>query len=173
MGAGALMRNTTECQRKLILLGYLPAIDPETKRPNDDGTFGSRSLDAYNHYRASLGKPPAIPPIHLDALNADLFPEEQPLPKPKLTPNPIVQAIGSIAFRFFLQQLTKGLIPMNFLAGYATNIGGVISILIGVAGLAGIHPAGAASLDFNASIQLIVTGWAALGIRRAISNLGK
>jgi hypothetical protein len=108
------MHNTTECQRKLILLGYLPALD-ENKQPNDDGRFGAKSLDAYNHYRATMGKPPAFPPIHLDALNADLFPEEQPAPKPKLTPNPIVQAVGVFVLNTILNQALKGTgITMDF-----------------------------------------------------------
>jgi peptidoglycan hydrolase-like protein with peptidoglycan-binding domain len=99
------MRNVTEIQRELIALGYL--------RPGeDDGKFGRISLDAYNHWRASKGAPP-VKAASMSQLNIDLFPEEQPGAKPRLTPNPVVQAIGAFAFRLLLNRLTKGLIPMN------------------------------------------------------------
>jgi hypothetical protein len=70
------VRNVTECQRRLIELGYL-------EKGGDDGKFGHKSLDAFNHYRASLGKPPIIPLVTMEQLNADLFPEEQPATPPK------------------------------------------------------------------------------------------
>lgn len=73
------MRNVTEIQRRLIALGYLAAGE-------DDGKFGHRSLDAYNHFRATLGKGPVVQ-TSMAELNADLFPEEQPAPPaPKSNP---------------------------------------------------------------------------------------
>jgi len=76
------MHNVTEIQQRLISLGYLAPVDPITRRPNDDGKFGERSLDAYNHFRASKGKGPVVQ-ASMAELNADLFPEEQPAPAPK------------------------------------------------------------------------------------------
>lgn len=136
----------------------------------EDGVFGPVTFNAYNRYRARLG----LPPVPM-AIDSAFWREIERLlnPQPALThpadPNWLVRFGINLA----LNQMLKGLPVMNFLAGYATVIGGVVSIAIGLAGLAGIHPAGAQSLDFNASIQLIVTGWAALGLRRAIGNIGK
>lgn len=90
------MRNVTEIQRKLIALGYLAPGE-------DDGKFGHKSLDAFNHYRASLGKPPIIPKVTMEQLNADLFPEEVPPPALK-KPN-LFDQIGAVVS---VIQLVKG-----------------------------------------------------------------
>ncbi len=72
------MRNITECQKRLIALGFPCG-------PNGaDGRFGQDTLDAYNRFRASQGRKPVKLPS-MSELNADLFPEEQPAPKPKPT----------------------------------------------------------------------------------------
>jgi peptidoglycan hydrolase-like protein with peptidoglycan-binding domain len=98
------VRNVTEIQQRLIALGYL--------RPGeDDGKFGPISLDAYNHWRASKGAPP-VSNASLTQLNIDLFPEEQPGATPRLTPNPVVQAIGLFALKTILNRITKGQFPM-------------------------------------------------------------
>lgn len=118
------MRNVTEIQQRLQKLGYLPVGE-------DDGKFGQKSLDAYNHWRASKGAGP-VNAASMSQLNIDLFPEEQPGATPRLTPNPVVQAIGALAFRLLLNRLSKGLIPMT-----SEQIGGVIrAILTFLAGLA-------------------------------------
>lgn len=94
------MRNVTEIQQRLIKLGYLAAGEA-------DGKFGPKSLDAYNHWRASKGAGP-VNAASLTQLNIDLFPEEQPGAKPRLTPNPVVQAIGWFALKVFLHRLFPG-----------------------------------------------------------------
>jgi peptidoglycan hydrolase-like protein with peptidoglycan-binding domain len=98
------MRNVTEIQQRLQALGYLAPGE-------DDGKFGAKSLDAYNHWRASKGAPP-VNAASMSQLNQDLFPEEQPGAKPRLTPNPVVQAIGLFALKLALQRITKGQFPM-------------------------------------------------------------
>ena len=75
------MRNTTECQRQLIALGYLASGE-------DDGVFGQKTLDGFNHFRASKGEPPIGPhEFTLSQVNADLFPDDvqaAPIPKPSI-----------------------------------------------------------------------------------------
>ena len=46
-----MTHNVTQIQQRLIALGYLAAGE-------DDGKFGAKSLDAYNHWRASKGAGP-------------------------------------------------------------------------------------------------------------------
>lgn len=96
------MRNVTEIQQRLIALGFLAPLD-EQGRPNDDGKFGGRSLDAFNHFRASKGKPPIIPKVSMEQLNADLFPEEQPPPSP-----PRSNPLSNLGTLLSLVQLLKG-----------------------------------------------------------------
>lgn len=127
-----MTRNVTECQQKLISLGYLPAIDASTGERNDDGVFGHKSLDAFNHYRAALGKPPIISTVTMTQLNADLFPEEQPPPPPK----PIT--IGSL-LPILIPLLTKG-VPMTIpdIAGWLNSsviLGFLRNILISAGGV--------------------------------------
>ena len=105
-----MARNVTEIQRRLIALGYLAPKD-ELDRPNDDGRLGERTIAAYNRWRASKGGGP-VPNASVTQLNIDLFPEEQPGAKPRLTPNPLVQAIGLFALKLALQRITKGQFPM-------------------------------------------------------------
>lgn len=106
------MRNVTEIQRRLIALGYLAAGE-------DDGKFGHRSLDAYNHFRATLGKGPVVQ-TSMAELNADLFPEEQPAP-PAPKSNPIQDWLIGLAIKQAVSRL-KGLPQMDFLSGYKTYI---------------------------------------------------
>lgn len=137
----------------------------------EDGHFGTLSQQALMRFQAERGISPADGNPSQSTLNALGIPDLFAAPAAP-TSNPLTDFFTRLVVKAAITKL-KGLPAMNFLAGYATTIGGVISIVIGIAGLAGIHPAGAASLDFNASIQLIVTGWAALGLRRAIANIGK
>jgi hypothetical protein len=92
------MRNITEIQRRLIALGYLNAN-------GDDGRFGHMSLDAYNRFRATIGKGPVVQ-ANMAELNADLFPEEHPAPKtPTLNKPNLFDALGAI---LSLGSLLKG-----------------------------------------------------------------
>lgn len=171
------MHNTTECQRKLILLGYLPAIDPDTKKPNDDGVFGTKSLDAYNRYRkVALHKEPAVPPIHLDALNADLFPEEQPAPAPPSS-NPITDFFTRLAMNAAISKL-KGLPGMNnVLIATSTGVTGVVMIVVGAASLVSlVVPLGPIQgftpLTPGEAVNSITTGAGLIFLRRAIAKNG-
>lgn len=119
------MHNVTEAQQRLIVLGYLA-------EGGADGKFGQKSLDAYNHYRASLGKPPVTPPIQLLGLNADLFPDEFPLDPPKAS-NPITDYLTGLAIKVVLNKL-KGYFPMlNAISGFKTYATGIIMMLVGAA----------------------------------------
>lgn len=93
------MRNVTEIQRRLIELGFLAP-------GGDDGIFGEGSLAAYNHFLASKGKPPHVGLILLAELNRELFPEEQPSPKPKPIRKPgLFELLASIKTIF---DISKG-----------------------------------------------------------------
>jgi peptidoglycan hydrolase-like protein with peptidoglycan-binding domain len=143
------MKNVTEIQQRLQALGYLAPGE-------DDGKFGAKSLDAYNHWRASKGAPP-INAASMSQLNQDLFPEEQPGAKPRLTPNPVVQAIGRVAIDILLQRLTKGAISMTFLTGYKTFIIGGALILLGGLSLIGWSIPGV-PLDQSQGLPMIMSG---------------
>lgn len=106
------MRNITECQRRLIALGYLAAGE-------DDGQFGKKSLDAFNHYRATKGLGPVVQ-TSMAELNKLLFPEDMP-PAPPPRSNPLQDWLISLAIKKGSTYL-KGLPIMNFLAGYKTYI---------------------------------------------------
>ncbi len=117
------MRTTTECQRRLISLGYLATGE-------DDGRFGEKSLDAFNHYRASQGLGPVVQ-TSMSELNAILFPEDAPaLPAPK--PNILKDWLLSLAIKQGVS-LLKGLPVMTFLSGYKTYILAVLIILCAAA----------------------------------------
>ena len=157
--------NVTEVQRRLIALGYLPAVDQETLTPSDDGKFGAKSLAAYNRFRASKGYG-SVPNASMAQLNQDLFPEEQPGAKPRLTPNPVVQAIGELAFRLLLNRVTKGLIPMNANVDVVSawlstkNWAAIIAILTNIAAIFHI----VIPPDLAPTVQAVVTSVTALYI---------
>lgn len=88
------MRNVSELQRRLIELGYLAP-------GQDDGRFGQVSMDAFNHFLASKGKPKHEGLVRLDELNAELFPDELPPPKP-------AKPISQLALLWALFNLWKG-----------------------------------------------------------------
>ena len=80
------MKNVTDIQRRLIALGYLAAGE-------DDGRFGEKSLNAYNHYRASKGLGP-VAQTSMAELNASLFPDD---PKPQRQRSPVMgNLLGSV-----------------------------------------------------------------------------
>jgi len=116
-----MARNVTEIQRKLIALGYLHAN-------GDDGKFGHMSLDAYNRFRASIGKGPVVQ-TSMAELNADLFPEDQPKPPPKPPKsNPLQDWLLSLAIKKGASYL-KGL-PM--FAGYKTYATAFVIAVMGL-----------------------------------------
>lgn len=88
------MRNVTELQRRLITLGFLAP-------GGDDGIFGQKSLDAYNHFRASKGNPPHTGMLILAELNADLFPEERPAPAATPARKPGLTDVLALVFTLF------------------------------------------------------------------------
>lgn len=97
-----MTRNVTEIQQRLIDMGFLAPRDEKGDR-SDDGRFGERSMAAYNHFLASKGKPPHQGMILLAELNANLFPEEQPAPKP---PKPKFTRKGNIMSNWFSSFVT-------------------------------------------------------------------
>lgn len=152
------MHNTTEIQRELIRLGFLA-------QGGDDGILGQASLEAYNHFLASKGKPPHVGMLLLAELNADLFPDEQPVPKPKRN-----TVFGRLLASFLINQL-KGQIPMlAFLDGYKTYVVGGVAVVIGAAAMLGWSIPGLPVIPPNEGWQFILTGLAALGLRRAITT---
>lgn len=113
------MRNVTEIQRELIRLGFLAPVNDKGE-PNDDGKFGAVSMDAYNHFLASNGKPKHEGLILLTELNAELFPDELPAPKP-------AKPISQLALIGALFNLLKG----NNMT--SDQITGIIRLVLGIA----------------------------------------
>src|SRR5690348_10306883 len=111
------MHTTTDVQRFLIAAGYLASGE-------DDGIFGQKTLDAYNRWRASKGKPQVGPKqFTLTEVNADIWPEEQPPPSiPKLT---IFDQIGTLVS---ILNLLKGKTMTS------DQITGLIRLLLGLVG---------------------------------------
>jgi len=152
------MHNTTEIQRELIRLGFLA-------QGGDDGILGQASLEAYNHFLASKGKPPHVGMLLLAELNADLFPDEQPVPKPKRN-----TVFGRLLASFLINQL-KGQIPMlAFLDGYKSYGVGAIAILTGAAALLGWLAPPLPVVSPAEGWQLVLFGLGVFGIRRAVST---
>ena len=119
-------------QKELIARGYLAAGE-------DDGVFGLITLDAVNHYRATLGKPPlgpSIKRIDIAELLLTLFPAEyaKPVSHSPADPNWLVR----VGINLFLSQLLKGLPVMNVLTGYKTYIAAGLMLLVGVVQLLGV-----------------------------------
>jgi len=118
-----MARNITEIQWKLIALGYM--VGPT----GADGRFGQNTLDAYNRFRASIGKAPVVQ-ASMAELNADLFPDEQPAPPPKRN-----TVFGNLVVSLLLNQL-KGRFPMlTFLSGYRTIVVGIGMVVVGALSL--------------------------------------
>lgn len=149
------MHNTTEIQRELIRLGFLA-------QGGDDGILGQASLEAYNHFLASKGKPPHVGMLLLAELNADLFPDEQPVPKPKRN-----TVFGRLLASFLLNQLVKGLPMSEFLSGYRTYIIGAIMALAAIAQLAGIE---LPKLDSGNAGNLLLEAFAIIFLRSGIKT---
>ncbi len=128
------MRNVTECQQRLIELKYLSPLNAKGE-PNADGRFGALSVDAYNRFRTSRGNPPVFPPVHLDQLNADLFPEDAPAPKPKGNPVNIASWFNNAVIlgivRNILMAVGAGLVTKGVIdnATLTEVVGAIIAIL--------------------------------------------
>jgi hypothetical protein len=85
----------------------------------DDGIFGQATLDAFNHYRASKGKPPVAPfEFTPTQVNADLFPDDPPPPPVKRKRVTIWQLLPYLST---LDAILKGKI-MNITADQLTGI---------------------------------------------------
>lgn len=140
------MRNITEIQLELIRRGY--PVGPA----GADGKFGGDTLDAYNHFRASLGKPP-VGSASMAMLNADLFPEEQPKPKPIRKPGlfDVLAAINTISNIIKGKTMTSDQITGAVRA--------VLGILLTWLVAKGIIPAGSADLIVTAVLGVILAGW--------------
>jgi hypothetical protein len=158
-------RNVTEIQARLIALGYLAPVDANGDT-NADGKFGEHSLDAYNHFRASIGKGPVVQ-ASMAELNADLFPEEQPAPPPKPVRKPgLFDVLAQIPS---LIDLLKGK-PMT-----TDQIGGVVRALLtflaGIAVAKGWLDNATALTIVGALVTLVTAGWSMFTNRP--SKLGK
>lgn len=111
------MHTTTDFQRRLVALGYLD-------QGGIDGIFGQHSLDAYNHYRAALGKSPVTRPDML-TLNHDLFPEDQPPLNPKGTI--MGNLLGNVFSGLFANLLRWDLVQ-GYLRSALITVGGWIGL---------------------------------------------
>lgn len=127
------MRNITQIQRRLIERGFMSPIARDGGEA-DDGKFGHDSLDAYNRFRASIGKGPLVQ-ASMAELNADLFPEDAP-PVPQPRTNPISDYFTGIAIKAVLSSL-KGRFPM--LTGYKTYLTAGLMIIVAAASLLGVN----------------------------------
>jgi hypothetical protein len=155
------MRNITECQRRLIALGYLPARNSAGEL-NDDGKFGVLSLDAYNRFLARRGRPP-VKNVSMAELNADLFPEEQPAaPPPK--PNLITKWLTDLAIKQVVSKLKDS--NMSFLSGYKTYATAVVIAIMGLYSLVfGELPLVGQTVDPGSAILAILSSFG-LGFAR-------
>lgn len=150
------MRNVTECQLRLIALGY--PVGPD----GADGKFGQNTLEAFNHFRASKGLGPVVN-TSMAELNRLLFPEEQPVSPPK-KPH-FFEAAGVVVTL------------VNILKGKAMTkdqIGGVVrAILSAVAGYfvgKGVIDADTAATISGAVGTILVTAWSVWTNRPAKLN---
>lgn len=162
------MHTVREIQARLADLGYLAAIAPDGTT-NIDGQFGQRTLDAYNHYRATLGKPPVTIAPELE-VEADLWPDEQP-PLVQTTSNPFDNPLVKIGLELLLPSILKG-IPMGnifkVLSGAKTYIAGTAMMLTGIADFAqpGIVP-GSGSFT---PLAWVLGGLVVIGARNALAT---
>ena len=146
-------------QSELIKRGYLAA-------GQDDGVFGVITLDAVNHYRATLGKPPLgskVRNIDIAELLFDLFPDLAKLPSPPLTS---ITSLNSLRLIWaLLPVFTKGTAMTNDqLQGIART---VIAAAIPYAVAKGWIPAGSADLVITAGVALLVAIWSVVSKRKA------
>jgi hypothetical protein len=123
-----------------------------------DGHFGEISHLALLRFQHDNGLPETGNPDLATTEALGIPPITTPAPlKPKLTPNPVVQAIGRLALDLILQRLTKGAISMSFLTGYKTFIIGGLLIVIGAIELLGWQVPGV-PLDPGQGIPTIMAG---------------
>lgn len=156
------MRNVTEIQQRLIALGY--PVGPA----GADGKFGHDTLGAYNRWRAQQGKPP-VGSASMATLNRDLFPEEQPAPKP---PKP--NFFTGLALKAILNHL-KGLPAMNFLTGQKTIVTGILMVIAGavslLAPLVGLGDVpGFNALSPGEAWTSLTTGFGLIFLRNGLTN---
>lgn len=116
------MRNISEVQKRLITLGYLAAGE-------DDGKFGHKSLDAFNHFRATKGLGPVVQ-TSLTELNAVLFPEDIPTHPQRKT------IMGNLLGGVF-SGLLKNLLNWQLIQGYLRSALLAAGGAIGLDGLVG------------------------------------
>lgn len=139
-----------------------------------DGHFGELSHLALIRFQHDNNLPETGNPdlVTCSALGIAPITTPAPAPPPKLTPNPIVQAIGALAFSYVLNKLTKGLIPMNILAGQKTIILGVVTVIVGALALIGWDIPGfnhvPGGLTIDAGLGMI---FLRLGIKNAMTDL--
>lgn len=115
------MHTVTECQRRLITLGYLATGE-------DDGRFGEKSLDAFNHYRASQGLGPVVK-TSLEDMSALLFPEDQPPQRKTIMGNLLGSVFSGLlgnllrseALKGYLRNALLGLGSSGFVSGLFTG----------------------------------------------------
>lgn len=110
------MRNVTECQRRLITLGYLA-------QGEDDGRFGEKSLDAFNRARAAKGLGPVVQ-TSMSELNAVLFPEEFTPPQRKTI---MGNLLGNV-FSGLLGNLLNWQLIQGYLRSALVAAGGAIGL---------------------------------------------
>lgn len=117
------LHNVTECQRRLIILGYLASGE-------DDGKFGTKSLDAFNHYRAAQGIGPVVQ-TSLTELNEVLFPEDQPPQRKTVMGNLLGSVFSGLLGNFLKWDMVQG-----YLRHALTAAGGAIGLdgLVGADG---------------------------------------
>jgi hypothetical protein len=87
--------------------------------------------------------------------------------------NPLDNPIVRIGLGILLNQLTKGLLPMNPLAildGAKTYIVGFVCILLGLLAMIGWSIPGLPAMDAGQGWQLVLTGLGFLGLRRAMKT---
>lgn len=102
------MHTVTECQRRLITLGYLATGE-------DDGRFGEKSLDAFNHYRASQGLGPVVK-TGLEEMSALLFPEDQPPQRKTIMGNLLGSVFSGLLGNVLNWQLIQGYVRSGLMA---------------------------------------------------------
>lgn len=143
-----------------------------------DGHFGTLSQQALMRFQAEHNISPAdgnpSQPT-LDALGIpNLF-----SPPPKLTPNPMVQALASFAIRLFLQRLTKGTFIMDSTKPWYTSQtiwASALAILGTVLSFFHVNFGAADQASVVEAVLQIVTAasalWAIIGRLRASKAIG-
>lgn len=126
----------------------------------EDGHFGELSHLALIRFQHDNGLPETGNPdlVTTSALGIPAITTPAPAPPPKLTPNPIVQAIGSLALKAILNQALKGLPMLSGYKTYATAIVlavmGIYALLFGDLPLVGHVDPGSALMELFSALGL-------------------